>query len=1246
EEFTLKAGRFLSDNDISGAFIGENAANRLKVAVGDKILIYSGLRDVSLQVTIIGIYYAKDDALNNEVIVPLYAGQILSGNYPDLVTYIRVKYNDTLISRQSLEDCLISQHNLQVRTISNETKEPIEGIQTDVYDINGVFLKQGYSDSLGECAFRLDFGNYTIVAHYGESIMNQSVFLNKDIELSIAIEESETLETLHVKVLDENQLGVPYQTVIAWKGLHIAQMRQTNLNGEADFSLSSDIYQISTLFWNNFTREPIEFRQTATPGQNECLIFWYRAFKLGVRAFDPSSDSLLNTIINVKLLNGTVLCTGETGELGYVEFGDLSPTFYNISLHYGAIQQYQLIELRSDRTLNFEVLPQFELQVHVVNDSTRLPINNSYIKLRDSTDNIYEAYTKADGIATFTIKLETYNITVEAGPYVKSRLIQLNSSRMETFLMPNYNFTIIIKNITGHLQDAVNVSLESNSFNSSQLTQEGISTFFVPPDSYTVTFNISNTLLTQTYDVFNTLAPLTFIAPPYNLTIFLLNGTIPNTPPISGINISIYDHSTESLITTALAKDGNVSVLLNPGIYNISANISNGLYYEIFNLTEPSNELTFYSYPFNLTIQIFNGTTDMPQPNLQVRLFDLNQTLIAGPNITDSTGTITYFITPALINISITSGDSAISKIIEVNNPNRIVTYEFPPYNLTIQVFNATNNLPIEGATVEILRFIDNSTLFAKNTSSDGIAQFNLNSGWYYINLTYKAYNSIQFREIATDPLINFPVPPYKLTVQVVDFWDNPIADANVSIDAGAVLKTNSTGYIEFYLDPGIHNVTASWDSLYEEDIVDMSDFSETFLAVIKLVNKVWLNVSVVNAISGRSLINANVKIHNLLGAVIDSAFTDQSGFCHFYLAPQLYNLSVEFEETFEYQLVNLTMAMSVLFSIIPYYKLTILTFDDSGSYYKENVKLQIRELGGVVLAEKFTDSWGECSFKLEYGTYNLSLLTELEQKSEIIDMTQTKSLSFHMAPYKLTITAINTTTFIPIASALVTVNDYSGENLASKETDGLGVADFLMNPGHFFIHLNISGMTQTKELLIMDTNTSLHLIFYVASESYSAIDIGDPTEYSASLLQQTLGLTESVVYVLAIILTILVSFSIMNVVSSSVSESRRYIGIIRSIGGSRRQIYYMVNYRIVIISTISGLLGGLIGILLGSFISMRALEISLSQILTGQFLISLSLMSISITLLIGLISSNLTLYRIMKMPIATSMKEILPTTL
>jgi ABC-type lipoprotein release transport system permease subunit len=1244
DKLTLDDGRLLADKDINGAFIGSQAASRLRISVGDSFIIYSGLRDVVLQVTAVGIFSSESSALNDEILVPLFAGQFLSGNYTDRINYIRVKYNESKISRTTLENSIIYQHNLNIHLLSNETSTPIGSGRIDVYDINKKLIKTGYTDSLGEVTFSLDFGNYSLTITYNQIQLNSSIYLQEDSEILFRIASPPTIYTLTVQILGENLEGIPFMTVIGWKGSEIIQMRQTNMNGEANFSLPKDIYQISTLFWNNFTQESIEFQQTINLLQNDSLVFWYHRFKLGIRTFDPSSGTFQNATVKVRLLNGTLVNSGQTGLLGYKEFQGLTPTTYNISIYCGVITLSQIIKLRSDRTINFEVLPQFNLQVNVFNDSTHLPINNSIVRIYDTKKMLYTANTGTDGKAKFLLSLGSYNVTIQAKNFIKNRVIYLNGSRTETFWMPLYNFTIMLTNLSKILQNNINVSIFSSSFNASAITQNGLATFFVPPDSYNISINCSDLYLWRTRKIFDPINPFSIICPPFSLIVKVFNGTDYKLSPISGVNISIFENITKAYINSSVTIAVNTSFLLNPGIYNVTANISGYIYYKLINLNQEYYNLVFYSFPFNLTIKTINGSTALPQPNLQVELYDLINNSLAGPNFSDSNGYTTFLVNPTTYKVIINNSIYQLSKIKTISNPNTILSFTFPPYNLTISVLNASNKVPIQNALIKVHSYDNNATLFSQFTSITGLAQFDLYPGKYYINLSYNLFNFIELKEIKADPRIDFLIPPYNVSIFVVDYWGNPIENASVSYNGTAPIKTNKLGYACFYLQPNFYNITVAYYNLTEFKLINIKTYKESFLFTVTVVPRVFLNISVVNAISGQFLSNISVQVTKFLGAPVETQLTNQKGSCRFHLQQGVYNVSIMNFKTNEYQLINLSLDLNVLFSIIPSFSLTILTFDDSATHFSRNVQVQISDLGGQLLLQDFTNNQGLCTFNVDYGTYNVSVKKGFEQKWKILDILQNEYLSFHVSPYKLTVKAINASLVTPIVNGRITITTLDGKKLFSNLTNQLGISEFLIDPGEYLIFLNVSKYFWIKQLNVQQFNTSVQITFSVTTISSSQIEAGDPSEYSASLLQQTLGLTESVVYILAIILTVLVSFSIMNVVSSCVSESRKSIGVLRSVGASNSQIYYVTNLRILLISFIAGVLGGSIGLLLGSSISIEALEISLAQILTFELSVSLLSLSIGITLLIGFISSNITLHRLLKMPIAINLKEILPT--
>ncbi|MHA1264565.1 MAG: FtsX-like permease family protein [Candidatus Helarchaeota archaeon] len=1243
EQINLQAGRVFTSTDLFGALLGERAASRLGLKIGDYFLIYSGLRDISMQMEALGIYVSSNSALNDEIVIPLYAGQILSGNFPNRITYIRVKYNESIITREILEEKLVSQHILTISLLDKATSTPIENGQIEIYDIRGTLLKTGNTDSLGECEFSLDFGNYTIIAKYGTDQVNSSIFLENDNEIKLFLEQSVELYPITVKVWDVNRKGIPYSTVIAWKGSEIIQMQQTNEQGEVNFTLPADLYQFTTIFWNNVTEEFIEFRQTGNPSQEDSLIFWYKHYKLGIRTSDPYSGLLLNTSVTISFLNGTILKAGLTGALGYIEFEDLTPTVYNISVTFGEISQYQTIELRSDRTVSFEIPPRFSLEIKVYNDSTRTPINNSRIEIRDLQNNFYGNVTDINGSSTFILPLATYNITILSANYSKTRWIYLNSSRTETFWMPPYNLTIFLINITGDIQNNIQVKINSTSFDSFQFSQNGSVTFFLPPNLYNLSVLYGEGVISKLYDIFNPIDPLLITLPPYNLTITVLNGTISETPLLLGSNVTIFENASKTIITNTSLPEGFGQFLLNPGIYNISINISNQFYSKIVELNQTQVNLTFFSHPYNVTFTLRNGTTHQPQPGLQGQLWDMEGNLIASPKISNPIGQVSYLINPGIYNLTINNSQSQISKIVNVDAPNELFEFEFPPYNLTILVFNASTNLPIQNANIQILNYEDNTSLISKTSSASGLVQFALAPGKYYINLTYQNYNTLQYQEIEADPLISYPIPPYKLNVQVIDYWGAPINGANVSIDGGNPIQTNSSGLVQFFLDPAMYTVTASWNNFTDSVTIDLTQYQDEFWVSIRLTQKFQMNISCYNAINGKSLENASIEIYNLEGDLLSFGMSNQDGFHQFWLNPQIYNVSLTFEEASEYQLINLTTDTSIIFSIIPSYQLVIRAYDDSETHYTSDVSVKVSNLAGNVLFTDTTNEFGQVTFSLTYGTYNISLEKDDEYKSEIIDISQSTIITFHMAPYRVRVRAFNATTGSPIPNANIYVKSVSGTLIASSLTNQLGTAEFLLNEGQYFIYLNLSDHSWMRMLQIEQVNRSLQIVFSITLGAAAPIDVGNPIEYSASLIQQTLGLTESVVYVIAIILTILVSLSIMNVVSSSISETRRLIGIIRSLGASNRQVYYLINFRVGGLSALSGFLGGLLGIFLGSFISVYALEISLSQIITLDLFITLLLIAFGTTLLIGMGSSNFTLYKLLKMPIAYSLKEVLP---
>ena len=87
---TMVNGLNIELNDTSSIIVGLNAANRLKLNPGDKVMVLGVLNNQYLELTVKGIYISYSP-LDDEVIAPLYVGQWLRGIDYNLATLIRVK---------------------------------------------------------------------------------------------------------------------------------------------------------------------------------------------------------------------------------------------------------------------------------------------------------------------------------------------------------------------------------------------------------------------------------------------------------------------------------------------------------------------------------------------------------------------------------------------------------------------------------------------------------------------------------------------------------------------------------------------------------------------------------------------------------------------------------------------------------------------------------------------------------------------------------------------------------------------------------------------------------------------------------------------------------------------------------------------------------------------------------------------------------------------------------------------------
>jgi len=100
---TIVAGEMLDKNDLNLATVGNRLAERLRLNVGERLLLLDVQKDRYLELTIKGIYESKS-AIDDECLVPIYVGQWLRGTDYNHVTIIRAKIDKEKIGPDEIFD--------------------------------------------------------------------------------------------------------------------------------------------------------------------------------------------------------------------------------------------------------------------------------------------------------------------------------------------------------------------------------------------------------------------------------------------------------------------------------------------------------------------------------------------------------------------------------------------------------------------------------------------------------------------------------------------------------------------------------------------------------------------------------------------------------------------------------------------------------------------------------------------------------------------------------------------------------------------------------------------------------------------------------------------------------------------------------------------------------------------------------------------------------------------------------------
>lgn len=102
EDLTIVSGSLIDMIDLGSVIVGMDAAKKLGLNVGDRVLIISALTDRYVEVQVKGVYISNNPILEDEVLAPLPLGQWLRGTSYEHVSFIRFKINNNLVSASEI----------------------------------------------------------------------------------------------------------------------------------------------------------------------------------------------------------------------------------------------------------------------------------------------------------------------------------------------------------------------------------------------------------------------------------------------------------------------------------------------------------------------------------------------------------------------------------------------------------------------------------------------------------------------------------------------------------------------------------------------------------------------------------------------------------------------------------------------------------------------------------------------------------------------------------------------------------------------------------------------------------------------------------------------------------------------------------------------------------------------------------------------------------------------------------------
>jgi|Deesub1362A_J573_1020465.scaffolds.fasta_scaffold00355_2 ABC-type lipoprotein release transport system permease subunit len=414
------------------------------------------------------------------------------------------------------------------------------------------------------------------------------------------------------------------------------------------------------------------------------------------------------------------------------------------------------------------------------------------------------------------------------------------------------------------------------------------------------------------------------------------------------------------------------------------------------------------------------------------------------------------------------------------------------------------------------------------------------------------------------------------------------------------------------------------------------------------------LTISALNSTNNLPITEASVTVTTLDGEEVAEGITNATGQISFLLPEEEYKISVK-HDIFEVVKETMLKNSQELSFILGKIRLNIIVLNATSTEPIKGAQVSIT-LGDSLKDEKTTNDEGKAVFFLNPDIYNVSASYNSYFESKEVSLRKDPTITFLLGPSK----AVHTLTVhviwannTAVKSAFVTLEGENSTFRIRETTDQQGIVVFEEVPQGKY-KLTVNSLTCIKSSwTTIDADQEITISLPIPFLHPKNVEISQWIKYvpetivvalSSKTISQTMEhfyiLSKVAVLSLAMLITMTATLSCWNIISTSMEENKKTIGLLRALGARKSSILSLLCLKLTVFSALTGTIGYFIGFILTSIIAQMGVLIAASHTLQPFLDLRVILASISLSAIIAAMASVRVVNKISLLPPKQALTE------